>query len=90
MSNRRSFFKSLISLIVAPKVAAALPASNLVNTCVPPTGIVYAPYVPMIPMIRRTLAEITADDLVGIQSMSGPVGLASRMNYVYYKIPSNV
>ena len=87
MNNRRSFFKSLISLIVAPKVAAALPASNLVNTCVSPTGIVYAPYVPM---IRRTLAEITADDVISLQPMSGPVGLASRMNYVYYKIPSNV
>lgn len=83
MSNRRSFFKSLISLIVAPKVAAALPASNLVNKCVPPTGIVYAPYMPM---IRRTLAEITADGLIGTQPVSGPVSLASRMNYVYNNI----
>lgn len=66
MNNRRSFFKILIGLIVAPKVAEALPVTK--------------PKAPasfnkvLIPMIRRTFPEIIAKDLVSVQLMSEPTG----------------
>lgn len=72
MNNRRSFFKSLISLIIAPKVAEALPVAK------PPINFNKV----LLPMIRRTFPEIIAHDLVDAQPMSGPVGLAFHMNYV--------
>jgi hypothetical protein len=37
----------------------------------------------VIPMIRRTFPELLANELVGVQPMSGPVGLAFAMRYHY-------
>jgi hypothetical protein len=45
MNNRRSFFKSLIGLIVAPKVAKATHTNNLVKIWTPKTGITYGAYI---------------------------------------------
>lgn len=45
MNNRRSFFKSLIGLIVAPKVAEATHSSNIVKMWTPETGITYGAYI---------------------------------------------
>jgi hypothetical protein len=72
MNNRRSFFKSLIGLIVAPKVAEALPVAK------PPVEFNKA----MIPLIRRTFPELITHNLVGVQPMSGPIGLTFYMNYI--------
>lgn len=35
-----------------------------------------------VPMVRRTFPELIAHDLVGVQPMSGPVGLAFALRYV--------
>lgn len=78
MNNRRSFFKSLIGLIVAPKVAEALPVAK------PPVSFNKT----MIPMIRRTFPELIAKDIVGVQPMSGPIGLAFHMKYINDKTGS--
>ncbi len=77
MNNRRSFFKSLIGLIVAPKVAEALPVAK-------PKAPVSFNNV-MIPMIRQVYPELLAKDIVGVQPMSGPVGLAFAHSYHYDK-----
>jgi hypothetical protein len=37
----------------------------------------------MIPMIQRISPEFLTKEIVGVQPMSGPVGLAFAMNYVY-------
>jgi hypothetical protein len=34
-------------------------------------------------MVRRTFPELLCYEIVGVQPMSGPVGLAFAMNYVY-------
>ena len=73
MNNRRSFFKSLIGLIVAPKVAEALPVAK------PKAPVSFNKV--MIPMIRRVYPELLAKDIVGVQPMSGPVGLAFAHSY---------
>lgn len=80
MNNRRSFFKSLISLIVAPKVAEALPVAK------PKAPVSFNKV--LIPMIRRTFPEIIAKDIVGVQPMSGPIGLAFHMKYINDKTGS--
>lgn len=72
MNNRRSFFKSLIGLIVAPKVAEALPVAK------PPAEFNKM----MIPLIRKTFPELIANNLVSVQPMSGPIGLTFYRNYI--------
>jgi hypothetical protein len=37
----------------------------------------------LIPMIRRTFPELIANEIVGVQPMSGPVGLAFALRYRY-------
>ena len=37
----------------------------------------------LIPMIRRTLPELITNEIVGVQPMSGPVGLAFALRYAY-------
>ena len=37
----------------------------------------------LIPMIRRTFPELITNDIVGVQPMSGPVGLAFALRYRY-------
>jgi len=37
----------------------------------------------LIPMIRRTFPELISNDIVGVQPMSGPVGLAFALRYTY-------
>lgn len=37
----------------------------------------------LIPMIRRTFPELISNDIVGVQPMSGPVGLAFALRYRY-------
>jgi len=37
----------------------------------------------LIPMIRRTFPELITNEIVGVQPMSGPVGLAFAMRYKY-------
>lgn len=41
----------------------------------------------VIPMIRRTFPELIANEIVGVQPMSGPVGLAFAMRYKYEATP---
>ena len=74
MNNRRSFFKSLIGLFVAPKVAEALPVAK------PKAPVSFNKV--LIPMIRRTFPELITKDIVGVQPMSGPIGLAFHMKYI--------
>jgi hypothetical protein len=37
----------------------------------------------LIPMIRRTFPELITNEIVGVQPMTGPVGLAFAMRYLY-------
>ena len=37
----------------------------------------------LIPMIRRTFPELLSNELVGVQPMGGPVGLAFALRYAY-------
>jgi len=37
----------------------------------------------LIPMIRRTFPELITNEIVGVQPMTGPVGLAFAMRYQY-------
>lgn len=37
----------------------------------------------LIPMIRRTFPELTTNEIVGVQPMAGPVGLAFALRYRY-------
>ena len=37
----------------------------------------------LIPMIRRTFPELITNEIVGVQPMSGPVGLAFALRYAY-------
>ena len=50
------------------------------STVVPPD-----PRLPklLIPMIRRTFPELITSEIVGVQLMSGPVGLAFALRYSY-------
>lgn len=43
----------------------------------------------LIPMIRRTYPELITNDIVGVQPMSGPVGLAFALRYKYQGTPLN-
>jgi hypothetical protein len=75
MKDRRAFLKQILgagaSVVVAP-VVKLLPkkvAGDFSKI--------------MIPMIRRVYPELLIEEIVGVQPMSGPVGLAFAMNYVY-------
>jgi len=41
----------------------------------------------LIPMIRRTFPELITNEIVGVQPMTGPVGLAFAMRYKYESNP---
>ena len=41
----------------------------------------------LIPMIRRTFPELITNEIVGVQPMTGPVGLAFAMRYKYDATP---
>ena len=41
----------------------------------------------LIPMIRRTFPELITNEIVGVQPMSGPIGLAFAMRYKYEADP---
>jgi len=41
----------------------------------------------LIPMIRRTFPELVTNEIVGVQPMSGPVGLAFALRYKYENTP---
>jgi hypothetical protein len=43
----------------------------------------------LIPMIRRTYPELITNEIVGVQPMSGPVGLAFALRYKYQATPLN-
>ena len=43
----------------------------------------------LIPMIRRTFPELITNEIVGVQPMSGPVGLAFALRYKYADTPLN-
>jgi hypothetical protein len=60
--------------------AGALP--GIPNTDTYATGDYRLPKV-LIPMIRRTFPELITNEIVGVQPMTGPVGLAFAMRYKY-------
>jgi hypothetical protein len=76
MNDRRVFLKQLLgcgaSIIVAP-IAKVLPKQLVVR---------HSPKI-ILPIIRRTFPELLTHEIVDVQPMSGPVGLAFHMNYVY-------
>ena len=41
----------------------------------------------LIPMIRRTFPELISNEIVGVQPMGGPVGLAFALRYAYQSQP---
>ena len=41
----------------------------------------------LIPMIRRTFPELITNEIVGVQPMTGPVGLAFALRYKYEATP---
>jgi hypothetical protein len=66
---------------------SAVPGAGLGGASVP-NGDSYAPNdarLPkvLIPMIRRTFPELITNEIVGVQPMSGPVGLAFALRYRY-------
>jgi len=44
----------------------------------------------LIPMIRRTFPELITNEIVGVQPMSGPVGLAFALRYAYQSDPLGI
>jgi hypothetical protein len=75
MKDRRTFLKQIFgagaSIVVAPVVKLL------------PKKVVGDFSKIMIPMVRRTFPELLCYEIVDVQPMSGPVGLAFAMNYVY-------
>ena len=55
---------------------------NVGNTDSYATGDARLPKI-LIPMIRRTFPELITNEIVGVQPMSGPVGLAFALRYKY-------
>jgi hypothetical protein len=62
--------------------AAGNPILGAPNTDSYATGDARLPKV-LIPMIRRTFPELITNEIVGVQPMSGPVGLAFALRYAY-------
>jgi hypothetical protein len=76
MNDRRAFLKQIFgagAAIVAAPLAKVLLKKPAVGSI--PIGI--------IPMIRRTFPELLAAELVNVQPMSGPIGLAYAVRYTY-------
>jgi hypothetical protein len=61
-------------------------ATTLPNTDTYAPGDYRLPKV-LIPMIRRTFPELITNEIVGVQPMTGPVGLAFAMRYKYEATP---
>jgi hypothetical protein len=62
--------------------SGAFPQNNIPNGDTYATGDARLPKV-LIPMIRRTFPELITNEIVGVQPMTGPVGLAFAMRYKY-------
>jgi hypothetical protein len=73
--NRRKLFKTIFGTITGSILAPVVKALPIKPKQRLPAS--------MIPMIKSTFPELLMKDLVDIQPMSGPVGLAFHMNYVY-------
>ena len=58
------------------------PPGNITSGDTYATGDARLPKV-LIPMIRRTFPELISNEIVGVQPMSGPVGLAFALRYKY-------
>jgi hypothetical protein len=75
MKDRRAFLKQILgagaSVVVAPVVKLL------------PKKVVGDFSKIMIPMVRRVYPELIIKEIVDVQPMSGPVGLAFALNYVY-------
>lgn len=61
---------------------APTPGANQFSADTYATGDARLPKV-LIPMIRRTFPELITNEIVGVQPMSGPVGLAFALRYKY-------
>jgi hypothetical protein len=61
---------------------APSPGANQFSADTYATGDARLPKV-LIPMIRRTFPELITNEIVGVQPMSGPVGLAFALRYKY-------
>lgn len=59
-----------------------LPPGDITSTDSYATGDSRLPKI-LIPMIRRTFPELITNEIVGVQPMSGPVGLAFALRYKY-------
>ncbi len=57
-------------------------ANGIANTDAYATGDARLPKI-LIPMIRRTCPELISNEIVGVQPMGGPVGLAFALRYAY-------
>ena len=66
--------------VYAPNANPSYPGANSNDTYA--TGDARLPKV-LIPMIRRTFPELITNEIVGVQPMSGPVGLAFALRYAY-------
>ena len=44
----------------------------------------------LIPMIRRTFPELITSDIVGVQPLSGPVGLAFQLKFSFMNVKSKI
>jgi len=65
-----------------PSLGAGQAAGNYGNSDSYATGDARLPKI-LIPMIRRTFPELISNEIVGVQPMSGPVGLAFALRYKY-------
>lgn len=76
MNDRREFLRKIfgagVSVVVAP-VVKLLPKKPAVGNFSKIS----------IPMIRRTFPELLAAEIVNVQPMSGPIGLAFAVRYTY-------
>lgn len=83
LENQRTYIRNSSQLL--SENSTALPGNPSVST----GSISVIPKI-TIPMIRRILPATIASDLVGIQPLSGPVGLVSSLRYTYAGTPNQV
>jgi len=76
-SNQAGGSTSVFGSVNSGQYGGAVP-----NTDTYATGDARLPKV-LIPMIRRTFPELITNEIVGVQPMTGPVGLAFAMRYKY-------
>ena len=76
-SNQAGGTGSVFGTVNAGQYGGALPNSDTYAS-----GDARLPKV-LIPMIRRTFPELITNEIVGVQPMTGPVGLAFAMRYKY-------